>query len=70
MSTAAAPSPPDVPAQTVSYRCSGCGYGITVRSLPDACPMCRGDSWIEDSRSRNGLFPTRPGAAGDPELRI
>jgi rubrerythrin len=27
------------------YRCSGCGYGIVVRQLPDACPMCRGAAW-------------------------
>jgi hypothetical protein len=69
MSTAA-PSPPDVPAQSVSYRCMGCGYGITVRSLPDACPMCRGGSWIEDSQPRHRLISAGPGAAGYPELRI
>jgi rubredoxin len=27
------------------FRCSGCGYGITVhRELP-TCPMCRGTEW-------------------------
>jgi rubrerythrin len=27
------------------YRCSECGYGITVnRELP-RCPMCRSESW-------------------------
>ncbi len=28
------------------FRCSDCGYGITVyRALPD-CPMCRGTEWV------------------------
>jgi hypothetical protein len=27
------------------YRCSGCGYGITIHDeLPD-CPMCAGTVW-------------------------
>ncbi len=27
------------------FRCSACGYGVTVyRALPD-CPMCRGAEW-------------------------
>jgi rubrerythrin len=29
------------------YRCSGCGYGVTIyRELPQ-CPMCGSDSWEE-----------------------
>jgi hypothetical protein len=27
------------------YRCSACGYGIAVRELPVACPMCGGAAW-------------------------
>lgn len=27
------------------YRCTSCGYGISVREPPDACPMCRGTTW-------------------------
>jgi rubredoxin len=27
------------------FRCSGCGYGVSVsRTLP-RCPMCQGDVW-------------------------
>jgi rubredoxin len=28
-----------------SYRCSACGYGVTVRSILPRCPMCSGDTW-------------------------
>jgi hypothetical protein len=31
--------------RTHDYRCSGCGYGITVRQLPDSCPGCGGGVW-------------------------
>lgn len=27
------------------YRCSECGYGITVRANLPQCPMCAGKSW-------------------------
>ena len=27
------------------YRCSTCGYGVTVRSTLPFCPMCRGNAW-------------------------
>jgi rubredoxin len=27
------------------YRCSGCGYGVTVHQSLPACPMCSGTSW-------------------------
>jgi hypothetical protein len=27
------------------YCCGTCGYGIVVRTLPAACPMCRGTMW-------------------------
>jgi rubredoxin len=37
------------------YRCSGCGYGIVVRQLPDRCAMCRGTVWEQvDARPRAG----------------
>ena len=29
------------------FRCSGCGYGVVVRSLLPVCPMCRGHVWEE-----------------------
>ena len=29
------------------FRCSGCGYGVVVRTLLPACPMCRGRVWEE-----------------------
>ena len=40
------------------FRCSGCGYGVTVyRTLP-VCPMCGGGEWEQSawsplSRARN-----------------
>jgi hypothetical protein len=27
------------------YRCGVCGYGVVVRDLPEACPMCHGAAW-------------------------
>ena len=30
---------------TGQYRCSGCGYGVTVRSELPVCPMCSGETW-------------------------
>jgi hypothetical protein len=47
------------------FRCSGCGYGVTVyRTLPD-CPMCRSREWTR--------VPWRPFsrsfAAGDEIVR-
>jgi hypothetical protein len=32
------------------FRCSACGYGIAVRSVLPACPMCLGTSWERDER--------------------
>lgn len=28
-----------------AYRCSGCGYGITVHTELPSCPMCAGTTW-------------------------
>jgi rubrerythrin len=33
------------------FRCAECGYGVIVRSLLPACPMCRGLAWVEPARS-------------------
>lgn len=27
------------------FRCSGCGYGVTVQAKLPRCPMCGGTSW-------------------------
>ena len=27
------------------YRCSGCGYGVTVHDELPRCPMCSGTTW-------------------------
>jgi len=32
---------------TGEFRCSECGYGVVVRSVLPACPMCRGLVWEE-----------------------
>jgi hypothetical protein len=33
------------------YRCAGCGYGISVRTVLPECPMCRGAEWEEPATS-------------------
>lgn len=33
------------------FRCSGCGYGVVVRSVLPSCPMCRGLVWEEPAGS-------------------
>jgi hypothetical protein len=33
------------------FRCADCGYGVVVRSLLPACPMCRGHVWEEPAGS-------------------
>jgi len=30
---------------TGQYRCSDCGYGVTIRGELPVCPMCAGESW-------------------------
>ena len=30
---------------SISLICSSCGYGISVRREPPACPMCQAFSW-------------------------
>ena len=30
---------------SISLICSNCGYGISVRREPPACPMCQASSW-------------------------
>ena len=27
------------------FRCSGCGYGVTVQAALPQCPMCAGTTW-------------------------
>jgi len=38
------------------FRCAECGYGIVVRRLLPACPMCRGRSWEDPLTSPHGRF--------------
>jgi rubrerythrin len=33
------------------FRCSECGYGVIVRNVLPACPMCRGSVWEEPAAS-------------------
>lgn len=28
-----------------AFRCSGCGYGVTVQAALPRCPMCGGKTW-------------------------
>ena len=30
---------------SISLICSNCGYGISVRREPPACPMCQASNW-------------------------
>ena len=30
---------------SISLICSNCGYGVSVRREPPACPMCQASSW-------------------------
>ena len=32
-------------AATGEFRCSGCGYGVTVQATLPLCPMCAGTTW-------------------------
>lgn len=29
------------------YRCGECGYGASVRRVPERCPMCGASAWME-----------------------
>ena len=31
-------------------RCGCCGYGVSVRVLPERCPMCGGATWEHQAR--------------------
>jgi len=30
------------------YRCDGCGYGASCRTVPERCPMCSGYEWRDE----------------------
>jgi rubrerythrin len=36
---------------TGQYRCSECGYGITIHATLPVCPMCTGTTWEETTWS-------------------
>ena len=36
------------------YHCAVCGYGVAVRSVLPACPMCRGLAWEEREAGASG----------------
>lgn len=41
----------------VRLRCADCGYGVSARSAPDSCPMCRGTVWDKDTRRPLASLP-------------
>jgi predicted Zn-ribbon and HTH transcriptional regulator len=41
----------------VRLRCADCGYGVSARSAPDSCPMCRGTAWDKDPRRHLASLP-------------
>ena len=46
------------------FRCSECGYGVSVsRTLP-RCPMCRGEAWEELSWPAPARGPAGAAAPG------
>ncbi len=34
-----------------AYRCSGCGYGVTLRAPLPVCPLCAGTTWEQGTWS-------------------
>jgi predicted RNA-binding Zn-ribbon protein involved in translation (DUF1610 family) len=34
-----------------AFRCSSCGYGVTVQTALPTCPMCGGTTWEQDASS-------------------
>ena len=45
----------------VRLRCGSCGYGVSARAVPDACPMCGGGRWEHE--------PWRPFSSLRDDLR-
>ncbi|MGZ4353597.1 MAG: hypothetical protein ACXVZ4_08630 [Gaiellaceae bacterium] len=41
----------------VRLRCADCGYGVSARSTPASCPMCRGTVWDKDPRRPLSALP-------------
>lgn len=41
----------------VRLRCADCGYGVSARSAPASCPMCRGTVWDKDTRRPLSALP-------------
>ena len=39
------------------FRCTDCGYGVTIRRSLPVCPMCRGEHWDACSTSRSVPSP-------------
>ncbi len=31
-----------------TFRCSACGYGVTINAALPRCPMCSGETWEAD----------------------
>ena len=43
-----------------AYRCSACGYGVTVRAALPTCPMCAGSTW--EQAAWGNVASVRPAA--------
>ena len=43
------------------FRCTDCGYGVTVRRALPVCPMCRGGDWDAWPTARPSARPLRLG---------
>jgi hypothetical protein len=41
------------------FRCTDCGYGVTIRRTLPACPMCRGEDWDAWPAARSAQPPLR-----------
>jgi rubrerythrin len=33
------------------FRCDGCGYGASCRTVPERCPMCGGYEWRDEKNT-------------------
>jgi hypothetical protein len=52
-----------------AYRCSECGYGVTVHQTLPVCPMCGGGSWEAASwRPLRSALEALDDAVGRPRL--
>jgi hypothetical protein len=53
----------------VRLRCRDCGYGVSVRAAPAACPMCHGVDWEHEPWRPFSAFVHDVQLRGEPAPR-